>query len=125
MYGRHGGWPMKGSYFGCSALAVLDALKDIGFNALALSNNHAFDVGLWASCQRSKKWRRESSLRQHRCRCHGCAPAWDENLRHKASGARCHGRWTRSGDHVRGRCDRSASCEPRREWPRSLKAVRG
>ncbi|MER9236814.1 CapA family protein [Mesorhizobium sp. M0622] len=45
VFGRHGGWPMKGSYFGCSAPAVLDALKDIGFNALALSNNHAFDLG--------------------------------------------------------------------------------
>ncbi|QND58839.1 CapA family protein [Mesorhizobium huakuii] len=45
VFGRHGGWPMKGSYFGCSAPVVLDALKDIGFNALALSNNHAFDLG--------------------------------------------------------------------------------
>ena len=36
---------MKGSFFGCSAPMVLDALKDIGFNALALSNNHAFDLG--------------------------------------------------------------------------------
>ncbi|UDF32409.1 UNVERIFIED_ORG: CapA family protein (plasmid) [Roseateles sp. XES5] len=43
--GRHGGWPMKGSYFGCSAPVVLDALQDIGFNTLALSNNHAFDLG--------------------------------------------------------------------------------
>ncbi|RWK66848.1 CapA family protein [Mesorhizobium sp.] len=43
--GRHGGWPMKGSYFGCSSPAVLDSLKNIGFNALALSNNHAFDLG--------------------------------------------------------------------------------
>ncbi|WP_082979552.1 CapA family protein [Labrys sp. WJW] len=45
IFGRHGGWPMKGSYFGCSAPVVLDALKDIGFNTLALSNNHAFDLG--------------------------------------------------------------------------------
>ncbi|PRH84749.1 capsule biosynthesis protein CapA [Labrys okinawensis] len=45
VFGRHGGWPLKGSYFGCSAPVVLDALKDIGFNALALSNNHAFDLG--------------------------------------------------------------------------------
>lgn len=45
VFGRHGGWPMKGSYFGCSAPVVLDALDDIGFNALALSNNHAFDLG--------------------------------------------------------------------------------
>lgn len=43
--GRHGGWPMKGFYFGCSEPFVLDALKDIGFDALALSNNHAFDLG--------------------------------------------------------------------------------
>lgn len=43
--GRHGGWPMKGAYFGCSEPVVLDALKDVGFNALALSNNHAFDLG--------------------------------------------------------------------------------
>lgn len=45
VFGRHGGWPMKGSYFGCSAPIVLDALKDIGFNTLALANNHAFDLG--------------------------------------------------------------------------------
>ncbi|MGO4339892.1 CapA family protein [Labrys sp. KB_33_2] len=45
IFGQHGGWPMKGSYFGCSAPVVLDALKDVGFNALALSNNHAFDLG--------------------------------------------------------------------------------
>ncbi|WP_448954844.1 CapA family protein [Labrys neptuniae] len=45
VFGRHSGWPMKGSYFGCSEPMVLDALKDIGFNALALSNNHAFDLG--------------------------------------------------------------------------------
>lgn len=43
--GRHGGWPLKGSAFGCSPAAVLDCLKDIGFDALALSNNHAFDLG--------------------------------------------------------------------------------
>lgn len=43
--GRHGGWPLKGSYFGCSSAVVLDSLKDTGFNALALSNNHAFDLG--------------------------------------------------------------------------------
>lgn len=45
IFGRYGGWPMKGSYFGCSSPVVLDALKDVGFNALALSNNHAFDLG--------------------------------------------------------------------------------
>lgn len=43
--GRHGGWPLKGSAFGCSPAAVLDCLKHMGFNALALSNNHAFDLG--------------------------------------------------------------------------------
>ncbi|GES43203.1 capsule synthesis protein CapA [Rhizobium dioscoreae] len=43
--GRHGGAPMKGSYFGCSDPSVLDALKQVGFNALALANNHAFDLG--------------------------------------------------------------------------------
>jgi len=43
--GRHGGWPMKGRYFGYSEPVVLDALKDMGFNALALANNHAFDLG--------------------------------------------------------------------------------
>ncbi|MGX9146392.1 CapA family protein [Mesorhizobium sp. 128a] len=43
--GQHGGWPTKGRYFGYSRAEVLDALQDIGFNALALSNNHAFDLG--------------------------------------------------------------------------------
>ncbi len=43
--GRHGGSPMKGSYFGYSDPQVLDALKQAGFNALALANNHAFDLG--------------------------------------------------------------------------------
>jgi poly-gamma-glutamate synthesis protein (capsule biosynthesis protein) len=43
--GNHGGWPLKGSFFGCSEPFVLDALRDIGFGALSLSNNHAFDLG--------------------------------------------------------------------------------
>lgn len=43
--GRHGGWPLKGSFFDCSYPVVLDALQDIGFRALSLSNNHAFDLG--------------------------------------------------------------------------------
>ncbi|TJX52118.1 MAG: CapA family protein, partial [Mesorhizobium sp.] len=34
--GKHGGWPTKGRYFGYSRAEVLDALQDIGFNALAL-----------------------------------------------------------------------------------------
>ncbi|MGO4568719.1 CapA family protein [Rhizobium sp. 2YAF20] len=43
--GSHGGWPLKGSFFGCSDPVVLDALQAIGFRALSLSNNHAFDLG--------------------------------------------------------------------------------
>ncbi|WP_246665288.1 CapA family protein [Rhizobium tropici] len=43
--GSHGGWPLKGSFFGCSGPTVLDALRSIGFGALSLSNNHAFDLG--------------------------------------------------------------------------------
>ncbi len=43
--GSHGGWPLKGSFFGCSEPVVLDALRAAGFGALSLSNNHAFDLG--------------------------------------------------------------------------------
>ncbi|WP_273772488.1 CapA family protein [Brucella intermedia] len=43
--GRHGGWPLKGSFFDCSEPFVLDALREMGFGALSLSNNHAFDLG--------------------------------------------------------------------------------
>ncbi|MDG4875210.1 CapA family protein [Mesorhizobium sp. WSM4935] len=43
--GSHGGWATKGRYFGYSTAEVLDALQAIGFNALALANNHAFDLG--------------------------------------------------------------------------------
>jgi poly-gamma-glutamate capsule biosynthesis protein CapA/YwtB (metallophosphatase superfamily) len=43
--GSHGGWPMKGSFFGCSQPVVLDTLQALGFQALSLSNNHAFDLG--------------------------------------------------------------------------------
>ncbi|MBM7324801.1 CapA family protein [Agrobacterium sp. S2] len=43
--GDQGGWPLKGSFFGCSQPTVLDALVETGFGALALSNNHAFDLG--------------------------------------------------------------------------------
>jgi len=42
---KDGGWPTKGKYFGYSRVEVLDALQAIGFNALALANNHAFDLG--------------------------------------------------------------------------------
>ncbi|TIO74108.1 CapA family protein [Mesorhizobium sp.] len=45
IYGSHGGWPTKGYWFGCSEPIVLDALEEIGFKALSLSNNHAFDLG--------------------------------------------------------------------------------
>ena len=43
--GSHGGWPLKGSFFDCSDPVVLDALRETGFGALSLSNNHAFDLG--------------------------------------------------------------------------------
>lgn len=43
--GRHPGWPMKGSFFGCSEPLVLDVLEDMGINTLSLANNHAFDLG--------------------------------------------------------------------------------
>ncbi|SES41402.1 CapA family protein [Rhizobium sp. NFR03] len=43
--GQHGGWPLKGSFFGSSQPVVLDSLKDLGFHGLSLSNNHAFDLG--------------------------------------------------------------------------------
>ena len=43
--GSHGGWPLKGAFFGCSQPDVLDALQDLGFHGLSLSNNHAFDLG--------------------------------------------------------------------------------
>lgn len=49
--GRHGGWPMVGSSLTpvrrviYSPPTVLDDLKTIGFNALSLSNNHAFSLG--------------------------------------------------------------------------------
>jgi poly-gamma-glutamate capsule biosynthesis protein CapA/YwtB (metallophosphatase superfamily) len=45
LLGSHGGWPLKGSFFGCSHPVVLDALKAMGVGALSLSNNHAFDLG--------------------------------------------------------------------------------
>jgi poly-gamma-glutamate capsule biosynthesis protein CapA/YwtB (metallophosphatase superfamily) len=45
IFGSHGGWPLKGFYFGSSKPDVLDALGEIGFRALSLSNNHSFDLG--------------------------------------------------------------------------------
>ena len=43
--GSYRGWPLKGSFFGYSDPVVLDALQGMGFQALSLSNNHAFDLG--------------------------------------------------------------------------------
>lgn len=43
--GSHGGWPLKGSYFGYAEPVVLDCLKSMGFSVLSLANNHAFDLG--------------------------------------------------------------------------------
>lgn len=43
--GIYGGWPMKDRYIHAADPSVLDALKDSGINLLALSNNHAFDLG--------------------------------------------------------------------------------
>lgn len=45
LLGSHGGWPLKGSFFGCSDPVVLDTFKAMGIGALSLSNNHAFDLG--------------------------------------------------------------------------------
>ena len=42
--GRHGGEPIKKSAHYATP-AVLDCLKEMGFNALALSNNHTEDIG--------------------------------------------------------------------------------
>lgn len=43
--GQYGGWPTKGRYFDYSRPEVLDTLQSMGFNTLALANNHAFDLG--------------------------------------------------------------------------------
>jgi poly-gamma-glutamate synthesis protein (capsule biosynthesis protein) len=43
--GKHGGWPTKPGYYGATDPFVLDVLSGMGFNALSLSNNHAFDLG--------------------------------------------------------------------------------
>ncbi|SEH63773.1 poly-gamma-glutamate synthesis protein (capsule biosynthesis protein) [Rhizobium tibeticum] len=45
VFGDHAGWPLKGSYFGYAPPSVLDCLREMGFNALSLANNHAFDLG--------------------------------------------------------------------------------
>ncbi len=45
LQGSYGGWPMKDGGAHASDPVVLDALKAMGFNALSLSNNHAFDWG--------------------------------------------------------------------------------
>jgi poly-gamma-glutamate synthesis protein (capsule biosynthesis protein) len=43
--GAHGGWPTKPSHFGAADPMVLDVLAELGFSALSLANNHAFDLG--------------------------------------------------------------------------------
>lgn len=43
--GPYGGWPTKAGLTTAAPPAVLDALSELGINALALSNNHAFDFG--------------------------------------------------------------------------------
>src|SRR5688500_7483323 len=43
--GGHGGWPMKSTFLHASEPLVLDSLRNLGFNLLSLSNNHAFDLG--------------------------------------------------------------------------------
>ncbi len=43
--GVYGGWPMKDRFIHAADPTVLDSLKDLGINLLALSNNHAFDLG--------------------------------------------------------------------------------
>ncbi len=45
IFGSHGGWPLKGSFFGASQPVVLDTLQSLGIHGLSLSNNHAFDLG--------------------------------------------------------------------------------
>jgi poly-gamma-glutamate synthesis protein (capsule biosynthesis protein) len=45
IHGAFGGWPTKPGHIGISQPYVLDALQEMGFNALSLANNHAFDLG--------------------------------------------------------------------------------
>jgi poly-gamma-glutamate capsule biosynthesis protein CapA/YwtB (metallophosphatase superfamily) len=45
IWAKHGGWPLKGRFARPPGPEVLDSLKGMGFNTLALSNNHAFDLG--------------------------------------------------------------------------------
>ncbi len=40
-----GGWPSKDKTLHVAPPSVLDSLRDTGFNALSLANNHAFDLG--------------------------------------------------------------------------------
>lgn len=42
---KHGSYPSKNGLCHAADPSVLDTLKSIGFNALSLSNNHAFDLG--------------------------------------------------------------------------------
>lgn len=43
--GPYGGWPTKSGLTTAAPPSVLDTLSELGINALALSNNHAFDFG--------------------------------------------------------------------------------
>jgi len=46
IYGPGAGEPQKsGTFFHAAQPVVLDCLKDMGFNLLAMSNNHAWDLG--------------------------------------------------------------------------------
>lgn len=54
--GSLSGWPFKGSVFGCSQPVVLDSLQALGFQALSLWNNHAFDLGPSGPFQPRRRW---------------------------------------------------------------------
>jgi len=45
VYGKYGGARQKDEFFHGTDPSVLDALREIGFDILSLSNNHAFDLG--------------------------------------------------------------------------------
>lgn len=59
--GRHGGWPLKGSFFGCSDPVVLDTLRAIGFRALSPRTTMLSTSARPACFRRSRKWRSEAS----------------------------------------------------------------
>ena len=57
--GAHGGWPLKGRFFGCSQPVVLDALRDLGFQALSLSRTTM--PSTWVRPASSRRWRKSTS----------------------------------------------------------------